>query len=190
MTPPRELMAAFTYNEADLDANRRGLISDDQRQRLRNIGSSIQGASRRGVWVIAGFVIFGVCLMSAVYTYYSAPDFLATISNPSNLLACAFAGLLIVAIVAYSVWQARRNSAGLTDPKLQVLQTEGKADVRKVTYYSRGVPHSYYAVTVGDKTFKWMEETATLFFTGTPYRIYYCKSGPYEQVLSIDQLDA
>ncbi len=190
MTAPKELMSAFNYTEADLETNRRGSISEAQRERLAQIGGSIRSASGRGIWVIYGFVGLGICLWSAVYLYNSPNDFVKTIWNPSNLAAIAFAGLLLVAIVGYSVWQARRNSAGLTDPRLPLLRAEGRASVRKVSYYSRGVPRSYFAVTVGNKTFKWMEDIASFFLDGTSYCIYYCRSGPYEQVLSIDRLDS
>lgn len=190
MTAPHELMSAFNFTEADLESNRRGVISDDQRERLAQIGGSIRAASGRGIWIIYGFVGLGVCLWTAVYLYNSPGNFVATVWNPSNLLAVAFAGLLLVGIVGFGVIQARRNSAGLTDPNLPLRTAEGRAGIKKVHYRSQGGPQSYFAVTVGDKTFKWLEETAALFHDGASYRIYYCRSGPYEQVLSIDRLDA
>jgi hypothetical protein len=190
MSAPAELMAAFQFTEADLESNRSGVIHSAQQARLGAIARSIRGASARTPWIVGGFVIFGLGLMSIVYLSSSPQNFFAIVSDPSNLLALVMVGAVIVGIVAVAMRKSRLDSAGLTSAALQLLMTQGPADVKKVTYVSRGRIHSYWAVTVGSKTFKWLEDTATLFHQGSPYCIYYCQSGPYETVLSIDKLDA
>jgi hypothetical protein len=189
MSAPKDLMATFAFTEADLEANRSGTITAAQRERLAALGRSIRGASARTPWIVGGFVVFGLALMSAVYLVNSPQDFFLIPSNPSNLLALALAGLLIVGIVGYVVLRSRRLSAGLTGDGLKLMKTQGRAWVNKQTYLSQGRLRSSWAVSVGNKTFHWMQDTANQFSTGNPYCIYYCASGPYEQVLSIDRLD-
>lgn len=47
-----------------------------------------------------------------------------------------------------------------------------------------------YNVIVGGKKFSFLDEMGKYFHDGAIYRIYYCKSGQYEPVFSIEVSEA
>jgi membrane protein implicated in regulation of membrane protease activity len=180
-TTQEQLMRTFDFTEDDLSANRRGAVSEHQHDRLRGMAHGIGGWSF--TLIALGFVFLGSCLILAMFLQNE--DTRAVLfSDPLNVLLLGLSILVaLAAIIGAKLW-SRKQGEGLVNAPLQ--KAEGKAQVT-ATHFEHG---GYgYRIQVGDKKYNFIEEYGRCFKDGTTYCIYYCKSGPYDPILSVDVLE-
>lgn len=174
-----KLMHRFDFTEDDLNANRRGTISEHQRARLRGMAHGI--GNPKLALIVFIFPLLGLCLWVAMSLQNE--DTRAVWSNSLNVVLVGLSILVLLAILAGILWRNRKLGEGLKNAPLSSVV--GKAKVTP-KHFKRG---GYgYQIQVGEKRYNFGDEYGRYFKDGTMYRIYYCQSGPYDPILSVDVL--
>ena len=171
----------FDFTEEDLKSNRRGFVSPRQREWLQMTARGIRSSSWTSVYVTVGFLFLGLCIILALYLQ-NEDSRAALFSNPLNLLVFPATILAVAAILAFSIWLARRISERLMNAQLQTAEGKVRLDEES------GKGGTTYYVFVGKKKFSFGEDMSGVFKEGEKYKVYYCKSGIYEMVLSLERV--
>ncbi len=177
------LSDAFDFTAEDLDANRRGIITPRQRARLQGMGRGISGCSMQG---LIGMMILVVVMGAFIsYGYLSNGATRAQIlGDPANLVILLAAFAIPIAIMLGAYFASRQRANQLGDAAVRVA--EGNATVKRTTSAHGG---AVYVIKIGTRKFNFLEEYGTLFKQGASYRVYYAKAGPYEPILSIEEVE-
>jgi len=178
-------MSIFDYTEEDLKLNKRGHISPRQKEWLRMTARGIRRSSWTSVYVTVGFMFLGLCIVLGLYLQ-NEDSRAALFSNPLNLLVFPATIMAVTGILAFSVWLASRISERLMNAQLQAA--EGTIRLDEENGGESGIT-SYY-VFIGEKKFAFSEDMSGVFNEGEKYKVYYCKSGVYELVLSLERVDS
>ena len=174
----------FEFTEEDLKANKRGQLSQSQKEWLKMIGKGGVRLQSFNVWIAVGFMFLGLCITLGLYL--SNEDSRAALfANPSNLLIFPIAIVVIVGILVLSMILARWNANKLQTTVL----SSSSGNVRFDRDYSSESNIATYYVIVGKKKFKFADDMSSVFKEGEKYKVYYCKAGMYEFVMSYEQLD-
>ena len=173
----------FEFTEEDLKLNTRGVITSRQKEWLAGMGQGIVRVQRFNAWIALGFVLFGSCLTFGFYMS-NEDSRAAFFSNPINLFVLPGAVLLVIAITALSIFFAGRLANKLSTPELKIA--DGK--VRLDEDNSGNSEGTTYLAYIGRKKFAFGDEVNTIFQEGAKYRVYYCKAGILEFVLSFEKL--
>ena len=175
-------MNLFDFTEEDLKLNKRGHVSPRQREWLQMTARGIRSSSWTSVYVTVGFLFLGICVILALYLQ-NEDSRAALFSNPLNLLVFPATIVAVAAILAFSIWLARRISERLMNAQIQ--SAEGK--IRLDEESSEG--GTTYYVFVGKKKFAFGEDMSRVFREGEKYKVYYCKAGVFELVLSFEKVE-
>ncbi len=177
-------MSIFDFTEEDLKSNKRGHVSPRQKEWLQMTAGGIRRSSWTSVYVMVGFMFLGLCIVLGLYLQ-NEDSRAALFSNPLNLLVFPATIVAVAGILAFSVWLARRISERLMNAQLLVaegtirLDEEGRGESGFTSYY----------VFVGKKKFAFSEDMSRVFKEGEKYKVYYCKAGVYEPILSLERVD-
>jgi len=169
-------MNLFDFTEADLKSNQRGYVSPRQRELLNMTARGIRSSSWTSVYVTVGFLFLAVYLQNE-------DSRAALFSNPLNLLVFPATIVAVAAILAFSIWLARRISRRLMNAQLQSAQGKIRLDEES------GEGGTTYYVFVGKKKFAFGEDMSSVFKEGEKYKVYYCKAGVYEMILSLERVE-
>ncbi len=172
----------YEFTEADLRSNQRGFLTHGQRELLRMTARGVRASSMTSVYVIVGFMIFGMCLILALYLQ-NEDTRAALFSNPLNLLVFPAIILVIALVLVFVVLFARWVSNRLLNAQLQVA--EGK--IRHDQEYSSNAGFTSYYVHVGKKRFGFADDMSHAFKEGEKYRVYYVKASAYELIMSYEK---
>lgn len=173
----------YEFTQDDLRSNRRGVLSQGQRDYLKTIGEGGVRMQNWNVRIAVGFMLLGLCIISALYLQNEETR-AALLSNPLNLLIFPAILLIVTLILVFSLWLARRISGMLKNAELKMA--EGK--VRLDSQYNSGAAFTSYFVYVGRKRFGFTEEMGHIFKEGEKYRVYYCKASAYELIMSYEKV--
>jgi hypothetical protein len=175
-------LGIFEFTAEDLKANQRGYLTDSQRGWLQSTARGITGCSMASTPIALGFLLVGLALTLGMYLS-NARSRAALFSNPVNLLALAAAGVIGGAPIGLSVFMAQRQAAGVERAALKMTQGQVRLD----TDFSSSTSMTHH-VHVGEHTFSFGDDMSDVFREGSQYRVYYCKSGPYQLVMSFERL--
>ena len=172
----------FEFTEEDLKANKRGGLSPRQKEWLKMVGKGGVRLQGFNVWIAVGFMFFGLCLILALFLQ-NEDSRTALFANPMNLLVFPVTIVVVLAILVFSIllarWQANKlESSVLSSASGAVRFDEDSSGESGTTYY----------VIVGKKKFKFAEDMSHAFREGEKYKVYYCKSGFYEFVMSYEPM--
>jgi hypothetical protein len=173
----------FEFNEADLADNKRGQLSPRQKEWLKGVGQGGVRVQGFNVWIAIGFMFLGLCLILALFLQ-NEDSRAALFANPSNLLIFPVAIVVIVGILVLSMVLARWNANKLQSAVLSSVA----GNVRFDRDYSGESNIATYYVIVGRKKFKFGDDMSKVFKDGEKYKVYYCKAGMYEFVMSYEQI--
>lgn len=173
----------FDFIEEDLKANKRGLISPRQKEWLGMTARGVRSFSWTNAFIAVGFMFLGLCIVLALYLQNERSR-AALFSNPMNLIVFPGTILAVTAILTFSIIFARRQAHKLENPVLSSVSGTIRFD--QDSSGESGIT-SYY-VFVGKKRFTFGDEMNGVFKEGEKYNVYYCKSGVYEFVLSLEQV--
>jgi hypothetical protein len=179
---PTPNLSPFDFTPEDLRLNRGGYLSQRQRGRLQSTAGGIVKVSRSGAVVALVFVLFGVCMILAMYLQNESTR-AALFSSPLNLLMLAGAMLLVLVIVVLAVYWTRRQTSALAQARLQTAQ----GPVRLEESFSAETGITGYYVFVGNQRFAFAEDMSGIFQQGKSYRVYYVHSGPYQIIMSLEE---
>ncbi len=173
----------FEFTADDLKANKRGQLSQSQKEWLSRIGKGGERLQGFNVWIAVGFMFLGLCLILGLYL--SNEDSRATLfANPSNLFVFPVIILVVVGILVLSILLARWNTSKLQNAALSSVS--GNVGFDHDSSGESGI--TTYFVIVGKKRFRFGEDMNGIFKEGEKYKFYYCKAGMYEFVMSYEKL--
>lgn len=127
-------------------------------------------------------MFLGLCILLALYLQNEDAR-TALLANPMNLLVFPTTILLVGGILVLSIALAYWNANKLENATL--LSVTG--DIRLDEDASAKGGTSYF-VYVGKKKFTFGEHMSRVFREGEKYKVYYCKPGMYEFVMSCEPL--
>lgn len=182
---PTPNLSVFEFTAEDLRANQRGYLSDRQRGWLQSTARGIVGCSMASAPIALGFVLLGLSLILALYLQNEETR-AALFSNPANLLMLAAAAVVAVSAIGLSIWLARRQASSVERARLQTVQGRIRFDQD----YSPSSAIMSYHVFVGDHKFSFTEAMDGVFREGETCRVYFCKSGPYQLIMSFEHMAA
>ena len=111
-------------------------------------------------------------------------DSRAALSDPRYLIIFPVIGLVILGVIVLSIALAYWNANRLENAALLSVTGDIRFDE---SYSSESNIRSYY-VFVGKKRFTFGDDISHTFKEGAKYKVYYCKPGMYEFVLSWEKL--
>ena len=173
----------FEFNEEDLKANKRGQLSQSQKEWLAMVGKGGVRLQGFNVWIAIGFMFLGLCLILALFLQ-NEDSRAALFANPSNLLIFPILIVVIVGILVLSLLLARWNANKLQNAVLSSVS--GKVRLDHDSSGESGI--TTYYVIVGKKKFKFADDMSRVFEEGEKYKVYYCKAGFHEFVMSYEAL--
>ena len=174
----------FEFNAEDLKANQCGQVSPRQKEWLKMVARGARSFSWTGAVVIIGFAALGLCMILAL-SLQNEDSRAALFSNPMNLLMFPVIILVIVGIIVLSIALAYWNAHQLENATLLSVIGNTRFDE---SYSSKSNIRSYY-VYVGKKRFTFGDDMSRTFKEGGKYKVYYCKPGMYEFVMSFEKVD-
>ena len=175
-------MNLFDFTEEELKLNQRGRVSPRQKDWLDMTARGIRSSSWTSVYVTVGFMFLGLCITLALFLQ-NEDSGAALFANPLNLLAFPAAILAVAVILTLSILYMRRLANRLAGAQVQSAQGKVRLDEE------HGEGGTTYYVFVGKKKFTFGEDMSRTFKEGEKYKVYYCKSGVYEMVLSLEKVE-
>ena len=174
----------FEFTEDDLKANKRGQLSQSQKDWLQSIAQGTRSSSWTGLFVTIGFAFLGLCIVLGL-SLQNERSRAALFSNPMNLIVLIGIVPLILGIFALVIFLNYRSANKLENPVISSVSGPVRHD-----YDSSGNSGvtSYY-VFVGKKRFIFGDDMSGTFKESEKYKFYYCGSGVYEFVMSYERLD-
>ena len=173
----------FEFTADDLKANKRGQLSQSQREWLNRIGKGGVRLQGFNVWIGVGFLFLGLCLILGLYLS-NEDSRRALFADPLNLWIFPVIILVVVGILVLSILLARWNAGQLHNAALSSVSGNVRFD-----YDSSGESGiTTYFVIIGKKKFKFADDMSGTFKEGQKYKLYYCKAGMYEFVMSYEPL--
>ena len=172
----------FEFAEEDLKINQRGQLSPRQKEWLKMVARGARSFSWRGATIMIGFMFLGLCIILALYLQ-NEDSRAALFANPMNLLIFPVIVLVIAGVIVLSIALAYWNAHKLENAAL--LSVTGNA--RLAQSYSSNSGTTAYYVFIGKKRFTFGDDMSRVFKEGEKYKVYYCKPGMYEFVMSFER---
>jgi hypothetical protein len=173
----------YEFTEDDLKANKRGQLSASQRDWLKGVGQGGVRMQGFNVWIAIGFLFLGLCLILAMFLQ-NEDTRAALFANPLNFWIFPILIVVVLGILGLSLLLARWNANKLGNAALSSASGNVRLD-----YDSSGESGiTTYYVIVGRKKFKFADDMSRTFKEGEKYRVYYCKAGFHEFVMSYEKL--
>src|ERR1051325_317282 len=99
----------FEFSEDDLKINKRGQLSPRQKDWLGMVAGGVRSFSWKSALIIIGFTFLGLCIVIALYLQNERSR-AALFSNPLNLIMFPVIVLIILGILALSIFLNYRNA--------------------------------------------------------------------------------
>ena len=146
------------------------------------VARGVRSFSWKSMFITIGFTFLGLCLLLALFLQNERSR-AALFSNPVNLMVLIGIVPLILGILALGIFLNYRNANRLENSVIS--SASGTVRFDQDSSGESGIT-SYY-VFVGEKRFNFGDEMSGVFKEGEKYKVYYCKSGVYEFVMSYEQ---
>jgi hypothetical protein len=176
-------MTKFDFTGEELEANKKGVLSPRQKQVLNATAHGMRASWKSGVWVILFFLALGSCIILAMFIQSMDMRNFRTLA-PQMVIGLCFAVFAVFVITAFGIFFSRRQAAKLEVAPL--LSAEGI--IRHDSSYSSESGFTSYYVYFGKKRFSFADEMNRVFPEGATFRIYYCKVGQIELIMSFERL--
>jgi hypothetical protein len=173
----------FEFTAEDLKANKRGQLSRSQNEWLKSIARGTRSFSWMNSFIAMGFVFLGLCIVLGL-SLQNERSRATLLSDPMNLIVLIGSVPLILGILALAIFLNHRSANRLENSVLSTAS--GTVRLDHDSSGESGIT-SYY-VFEGKKRFNFGDEMSAVFKEGEKYKVYYCKSGMYEFVMSYEQL--
>ena len=142
----------------------------------------MQSCSWSSALVAVFFLFLGLGITLALYLQNESSR-AALFSNPINLIVFPATALLVLGILALSLFLARRQANRIVAAQLQSIDGNAHLEEKSDDDFTT------YLVFIGKKKFTFADDMSNIFREGGKYRVYFCKSGIYEFVLSFEQMN-
>lgn len=174
----------YEFTDDDLRSNRRGFITTGQKAWLDTIARGVVKASRHSFPIGILFALFGICVILALYLQNGSTR-AVLFSGPDIFISLIAVILAVILLLALGLFIARRQAGNLQNAQLQSVQ--GMASSHQDYSPSSGI--TTYHLRIGKKKISFGDDPSSLFKEGKTYRLYYCKAGVYELILSYEQTE-
>jgi hypothetical protein len=174
----------FEFSGEDLRSNQRGFITPGQKAWLESIARGVVKASRRSFPIGILFALFGICIILALFLQ-NGETRAVLFSGPNIFIALIAVILAVTLLLVLGIFIARRQAEYLQNAQLQSVQ----GTVSSYQDYSPNSGITAYHLLIGKKKISFGDDPISLFKEGKIYRVYYCKTGVYELILSYEQLE-
>ena len=168
----KELQKYFDFDEADLFANRSGVLTSKQRKQLEG-----ETQFSRKVFLIAGIVILGIAILPSIILFFAKVlvSFLI-IWSIVWIPSWSFVGIKVIRI----------GSPKKTDFDLKCV--EGKVNIIREDNYNATTKRNEtdYELHIGKVTFDVDADLADIMIQGDPYAIYYIEGT--KDILSAEKI--
>jgi len=176
-------MTSFDFTEEEVQLNKRGVLSARQKEVLKATAHGIRASSKGGIWIILFFVALGLCIIVATFMQGMDARRLQTL-GPQLAIALCFTVFAVFVITVLSVLYSRQQAAKLE--VAQLLSAEGI--ISHDSSYSMESGFTSYYVYFGKKRFSFADDMSGIFPEGAKFRIYYCKVGQIELIMSYEKI--
>lgn len=173
----------FDFTEEELRLNQKGLLSEKQKQVLKAMAYSIRSSSKSGVWLILGFMVLGLGIIIPL-NLQGLNERSLPILGPQLVVGLCFTILAIFAVIVFMLFNSRRQASKWE--AAPVLSAEGI--ISHDSDYAPSAGFRSYYVYFGKKRFSFPNEMERTFPEGSTFRIYYCKVGQIELIMSFERL--
>jgi len=146
------------------------------------VARGVRSFSWKSAFITIGFTFLGLCIVLGL-SLQNERSRAALFSSPVNLMVLIGIVPLILGILALAIFLNYRNANKLE--KSVISSASGTVRFDQDSSGESGIT-SYY-VFVGKKRFNFGDEMSGVFNEGEKYKVYYCKSGVYEFVMSYEQ---
>jgi hypothetical protein len=151
---------------------------------LKMVARGVRSFSWRSAFITIGFTFLGLCIVLALYLQNERSR-AAFFSSPVNLIMLIGIVPLILGILALVIFLNYRSANRLENSVL--ASASGVVRFDQDSSGESGIT-SYY-VFVGKKRFTFGDDMSAVFKEDGKYKVYYCKSGVYEFVMSYEPLN-
>jgi len=172
----------FEFTNEDLKHNKSGKLSPSQREWLKMLARGTRSFSWKGALITIGFALLGLCFILVLFLQ-NEDSRAALLSDPRQVMILALLIPLILGILALAIFLNSRNANKLENAVLSSVSGEVHFDS---SYSSKSNITTYYVI-VGNKKFKFGYDMSSVFIEGKKYKLYYCKAGLYEFVMSYEK---
>ena len=173
----------FDFSKEELQLNKKGALSQRQKGVLKSMARGIRSSSKSGVWVIFGFMVLGLGIIIPL-NLQGLNERSLPIVGPQLVAGLCFSVFAIFAVIVFMLFNSRRQAAKWeTAP---VLSAEGV--ISHDSDYAPSAGFRSYYVYFGKKRFSFPDEMEGVFPEGSTFRIYYCKVGQVELIMSFERL--
>ena len=149
------------------------------------VARGVRSFSWKNAFISIGFTFLGLCIVLGL-SLQNERSRAALFSSPVNLLVLIGMVPLILGILALVIFLNYRSANRLENSVL--ASASGAVRFDQDSSGNSGIT-SYY-VFVGKKRFTFGDDMSGVFKEGESYKVYYCKSGVYEFVMSFEQIDS
>jgi hypothetical protein len=173
----------FDFTEAEVQLNKKGVLSPRQKQVLKSTAHGMRASWKSGIWIIFFFLALGLCITIGVFLQGMDARNLRVL-GPQMAIGLCFAVFAVFVITALGIFISRRQAAKLEVAPL--LSAEGI--IRHDSSYSVESGFKSYYVYFGNKRFSFPDDMSHVFPAGATFRVYYCKVGQIELIMSFERL--
>ncbi|HEX2696854.1 MAG TPA: hypothetical protein VHM28_04050 [Anaerolineales bacterium] len=174
----------YEFGGEDLKSNQRGFITAGQKAWLESIASGVVKSSQAGFPIGIFFALLGTGILLALYL--QNPETRAVLfSGPDVFIALILTLLAVTGMLSLGLFIARRQAESLSNAQLKSVQ--GKVSFDQESSARNG--SATYFLVIGKKKIPFGDDPGSLFKEGQEYKIFYCKAGVYELILSFEQVN-
>jgi hypothetical protein len=173
----------FEFTDEDLRLNKRGQLSAPQKEWLKMVAGGVRSFSWKSAFITIGFTFLGLCIILAL-SLQNERSRAALLSSLVNLIVLIGTVPLILGILALVIFLNYRNANRLENSVLS--SASGAVRFDQDSSGDSGI--TSYSVFVGKKRFTFGDDMSAVFKEGEKCKVYYCKSGMYEFVMSLEEV--
>ncbi len=173
------------YSEADLEANRQGMLTPDQFQIVEAVYQARQRGANQTYKLFAIWIPL-LLIVGMVIEYNQSGK------SPGAFLPGALPMMLVIggfmALLVFVAWLfGTINARDARDKRISVA--EGKAQVLEKEAHSRGSSSMRYELRLNGRLFRFANHASIAHFEdGKSYRVYYIKYYPFPLMLSAEMV--
>ncbi|MBI1279306.1 MAG: hypothetical protein GC179_14355 [Anaerolineaceae bacterium] len=175
----------FAYTQADVEANRQGILTQDQFFIVESVYQARQSGVRQTYRLFALWIPL-LIVIGFIIEYRQANQSLAEFL-PYALQIAVIIGAGVGALMLISWVFTVRNARDARDKRISVA--EGKAKVIEDEVHYRSRHYMRYELKLGNRLFRFANHSSIAHFEdGQSYRVYYIKYYPFPLMLSAEEL--
>ncbi len=174
----------FDFTEEEVQLNKNGILSPRQKAVCKATADGMRSSARGGIWLVLGFSALGLCIILGLQAQTLNERNFQTLGPQMLFIFCLSVGIAF-GVIALMLFTSHRQAARIESAPL--LSAEGI--ISHDSDYSSNAGFRSYYVYFGKKRFSFLNDMSRDFPNGSRYRIYYCKAGQIELIMSFERLE-